>query len=37
MDSLATYALVGVYSAMAVYTLAFLFYSVDLATRSTKL
>lgn len=34
IDSLATYALVGVYSAMAVYTLAFLFYSVDLATRS---
>jgi cytochrome c-type biogenesis protein CcsB len=36
MDSLATYALIGVYSAMAVYTLAFLFYSVDLATRSTR-
>jgi len=36
IETLATYSLVGVYSAMAVYTLAFLFYSVDLSTRAAR-
>ena len=35
-ETLATYSLIGVYSAMAVYTLAFLFYSVDLSTRAAR-
>ena len=36
IETLATYSLVGVYSAMAVYTLAFLFYSVDISTRAAR-
>ena len=35
-EALATYSLIGVYSAMAVYTLSFLFYSVDLSTRAAR-
>lgn len=35
-ETLATFSLIGVYSAMAVYTLAFLFYSVDLSTRAAR-
>jgi cytochrome c-type biogenesis protein CcsB len=35
-ETLQTYSLVGVYSAMAVYTIAFLFYSVDLSTRASR-
>ena len=35
-EALATYSLIGVYSTMAVYTLSFLFYSVDLSTRAAR-
>ena len=35
-EALATYSLIGVYSAMAVYTLSCLFYSVDLSTRAAR-
>jgi cytochrome c-type biogenesis protein CcsB len=35
-ETLATYALVAIYSAMAVYLIAFVFFTLDLARRSTE-
>jgi cytochrome c-type biogenesis protein CcsB len=36
IDTLVTYSLIAVYSAMAVYTIAFIFYTLDLAKRSAS-